>query len=104
MKITDEAFNISLVKNYLRVDHNEDDTLIQLMIDSAKSYIQNYLNQPFETFEDIPVEFTLAALNLVSQWYENRAVSSEKAAHEYLYSFTGLLDIQRKWLPETSVA
>lgn len=104
MKITDEAFNISLVKNYLRVDHNEDDVLIQLMVDSAKSYIQSYLNQPFEAFEDIPVEFTLAALNLVAEWYENRAVSSEKVAHESLYSFTSLLDIQRKWLPETSVA
>lgn len=104
MKITDEAFNLTLVKNYLRVDYTEDDTLIQLMIDSAKSYIQSYLNQPFEVFEDIPVEFTLAALNLVSQWYENRAVGSEKATHEYLYNFTGLLDIHRKWLPESNVA
>ncbi|WP_102691154.1 head-tail connector protein [Rummeliibacillus pycnus] len=103
MVITDEAFNLSLVKNYLRVDSNEDDTLLQLMIDSAKSYIQSYLNQPFESYVDIPVEFTLAALNLVAQWFENRAVGSEKATHEYLYNFTGLLDIHRKWLPETSV-
>lgn len=102
MKITDEAFNLVLVKNYLRVDYTEDDVLIQLMIDSAKSYIQSYLNQPFEVFEDIPVEFTLAALNLVAEWYEHRTIGNEKAAHEYLYNFSGLLDIHRKWLPETS--
>lgn len=103
MKITDEAFNLSLVKNYLRVDYDNDDTLINLMIDSAKSYIQSYLNQPFESYVDIPVEFTLAALNLCAAWYQDRAISSEKATHEYLYSFTGLLDMHRKWLPETSV-
>lgn len=101
MKITDEAFNLSLVKNYLRVDSKEDDVLIQLMIDTAKSYIQSYLNQDFEVFEDIPEEFTIAALNLIAQWYEDRGISSEKSTHEYLYAFSGLLDMNRKWLGES---
>lgn len=102
MKITDEAFNLQLVKNYLRVDYDNDDVLIQLMIDTAKSYIQSYLNQPFDVMEDIAPEFTIAGLNLVAQWYQDRGISSEKATHEYLYSFTSLLDMHRTWLPETS--
>ncbi|MFG3614378.1 head-tail connector protein [Rummeliibacillus stabekisii] len=97
MKINDEAFNLNLVKRYLRIDGTYDDELIQLMIDGAKEYIQTYLNKKFVVFEDIPAEFTLAALNLLAEWYEHRTIGSEKAAHEYLYNFTALLDTHRTW-------
>lgn len=98
MKITE--LTLDFAKNYLRVDYDNDDVLIQMMINAAQSYIQSFLNQKFTEFEEVPTEFTIAALTLVSQWYEQRAIAAESNAHEQLYSFTGLLSQQRKFIDE----
>lgn len=98
MKITE--LTLEFAKNYLRVDYDNDDVLIQMMIDSAMSYIQSFLNQKFADFEEVPTEFTIAALSLIIQWYEQRSIAAESNAHEQLYSFTGLLDQQRKFIDE----
>lgn len=98
MKITE--LTLEFVKNYLRVDYDNDDVLIQMMIDSAMSYIQSFLNQKFADFEEVPAEFTVAALSLISQWYEQRSIATEANAHEQLYNFSGLLEQYRKFIDE----
>lgn len=96
IKITE--LDINEVKNYLRVDHEDDDLLITTMIVSAKSYIQSYLNKKFSDFEEVPDEFTIAALSLISHWYERREIQSEKTATaEMNYVFSGLLSMYRDW-------
>lgn len=99
MTITE--LDLTTVKNYLRVDHNLDDAIIQMMIDSAKTYVQNFLNRSFEDFEQVPTEFVIAALNLIASWYEQRAIQSEGQAREQLYSFSDLLLPHRKFLGES---
>lgn len=100
-KIND--LDLDFVKNYLRVDYDFDDNLIDLMIISAKSFIQSYLNQKFEDYGDeLPYEFTIAGLTLISEWYEKRNIQSAEASQKELaYSFGGILDQYRNWNHET---
>jgi uncharacterized phage protein (predicted DNA packaging) len=101
VKITD--LGLDLVKEYLRIDHEDDDILLTTMLVAAKSYIQSYLNQKFTDFAEIPDEFTIACLALVSHWYEKREIQTEKASKEELvYVFAGLLDLHRNWNNETT--
>ena len=93
MKITE--LDILMIQNYLRIDHVDDDMLLELMLDSSKSFIENYLNQKFVDMLEVPSEFTIAALALISHWYEKRMVTNDKASKEILYSFSGILDPHR---------
>lgn len=93
-----DEIDLPFVKNYLRVDYDEDDNLLTTMIFSAKSYVQNYLNKRFDEYTELPAEFTIATLSIISHWYENRVIQSEKSANEELkHVFTGMLDYFRDW-------
>lgn len=85
------------VKEYLRIDHDDDDILLKTMIAAAQSFIQSYLNRKFTDFEELPGEFTIACLALVAHWYEQREIQPEKSAKELNYLFAGLLDMHRDW-------
>lgn len=93
MKVNE--LTLEYVKEYLRVDFNEDDIFIQNMIVAAQSFIQNHLNRKFTDWtnngEEVPAEFTISALSIIAHWYENRTISSA-VANETLYSFSGILD------------
>lgn len=93
--------DVDFVKNYLRVDYDYDDNLINLMIVSAQSYIQAFLNQKFTDFEEVPFEFTIAALGLIAQWYEKRAITNEGTNMMLLeHSFNDILSQYRKYIDE----
>lgn len=88
--------DISIVKNYLRVDHEDDDIFISIVLmPAAKTFIENYLNRKIKDFDELPKEFTIAALNLIAHWYENRDIQPEKSGSELNYLFAGLLDSHR---------
>ena len=90
--------DLETTKEYLRIDHSDDDQMISIMIESAKSYIQSYLDIKFSDFGELPLEFTISALALISHWYENREIQADKnTANELSYVFKGLLDLHRKW-------
>lgn len=100
VKITD--LDLDFVKNYLKIDHDVDDQLISTMIVAAQNFIQAYLNRKFDDFEEIPDEFTIAALAIIAHWYENRAIQSADATkNELQYVFSGLLDLYRNWNDES---
>jgi uncharacterized phage protein (predicted DNA packaging) len=94
VRITD--LDVAFVKEYLRVDHEEDDLLIRTFIESSKSYIQNYLGLRFEEFEVIPEEFSVAALAVIAHWYERRGIQATKDDRgEMNHIFSALLDAHR---------
>lgn len=106
IKITD--LTLQHVKDYLKIDYEDDDVLLQTMIVSAKSFIQNYLNKKFSEMiadgEEIPDEFTIACLAIIAHWYENRRVMGDKdTGKELSYIFSSLLDLHRSWNNETEV-
>lgn len=70
---------LSEAKEHLRVDHSIEDTLIQLYIDTAEEYIENYLNAPSLPYNN---SLRAAALLTVSDLYENRQGAGEKDVKE----------------------
>jgi len=99
-KITE--IDLEFVKNYLKIDYNDDDAFLETLIISAKSFIQSYLNKNFSDMilnnEEIPSEFTIACLALVSHWYEKREITnSSQTLDELPYIFSGILDMHRNW-------
>ncbi|PGN97332.1 DNA-packaging protein [Bacillus cereus] len=93
IKVTD--IDLVFAKNYLRVDHTDDDQLIELIIVASKSFIQSYLNKKFTEFDELPEELTIPCLALASHWYERREIQTNKSANEVLYTFAGILDMHR---------
>lgn len=89
-----ERLELSAVKKHLRVDHDEEDDLIEGLIDSAKSRCLSYLNRDvFETAEALQtaveqgkeLKFPMvldhhhvqAILLLVGDFYYQREAESE---------------------------
>lgn len=95
--------DVDFVKNYLRVDHDEDDGFIQLMIDASRSFVETYLNRKLDNFDGYsdgkyPGEIDIARLNVMSQWYDTRTIMSPRSnVAELEYVFKGLLDPHRYW-------
>lgn len=72
MKLSE--LDLSLVKEYLRQDGDEDDRLITAIIESSKSYICNYTGQSIEQLEEHE-DVTVAVLVLIAEFYDNRTIN-----------------------------
>lgn len=62
------------LKNYLRVDDDSEDKLIETILEASKRYIRNYTGQTDEAldgFEDIPI----AVFALCADMYDVRQVA-----------------------------
>lgn len=72
MKLSE--IELSLVKEYLRQDGDEEDRLVQAIIDSAKSYLCNYTGQSIEVLEQHE-DVVIAVLVLIAEFYDNRTIT-----------------------------
>lgn len=99
------TLEFSEVKNFLRVDHDDDDTFIKIMMRASRSFVETYLNIKLseygqnETGEELyPAEFDMAMLQLMSQWYDVRTIMSPRSnVKELPYVFSDLLNPHRNW-------
>lgn len=94
--------DIDFVKEYLRVDYDDDDALIYTMMKAAESYIFTYLDLDAETiiedFGKMPEPFVISYLAIISHWYDRREVQSQANTEKELsYIFHGILGLYRKW-------
>lgn len=67
------------VKEYLRIDGDQDDKMLGFLVDSAKEYLTDSGVRATEGSQ-----YKLAIVMLVKQWYEdnrNESTSSRKAMH-----------------------
>lgn len=64
---------LSEVKNYLKVDLDDDDSLISMMITAAEHYLIN----AGVTIDNTDPLVKVALLALICDWYENRSTFSE---------------------------
>lgn len=70
-------------KLYLRVDHEEEDTLIQGMMDAATAASADFLNMNLEQLTTtVPSPIKAATLILVGDLYENRQRQVDLALYE----------------------
>jgi len=73
-----DRVNLSLneVKAWLRIDHDDEDYLIETLMDSAFEYTESFLNNDFISDEgeelEIPTPVKYAVLKIISGMYEHR--------------------------------
>ncbi|MBC8579140.1 head-tail connector protein [Zhenhengia yiwuensis] len=72
MKISE--INLDIAKEYLRQDDDSDDRIIQLMLDSAKSYVVNFTGTTMEQLDE-QEDICLAVLLLLAEFYDNRTIA-----------------------------
>lgn len=65
--------DLQTIKNFLKVDNDEDDALISLLMSTAQKYMLEY---GIDFDEENPVH-QLLLLNLIGHFYENRANPAE---------------------------
>ncbi len=66
------AVTLEEVKLYLRLDGDEEDTLITSLIFTAQEICQDILRYPLSEFEEIPAVVRQALLYCVANMYEKR--------------------------------
>lgn len=67
------------VKEFLRVDGGEEDTLITSLIATARELTEEVLRRPLSEFEEIPETVKTAMLILIATLFEERQISKSKA-------------------------
>lgn len=60
---------LSDVKTFMRIDHDEEDTLLSSLLMASESYIKNATHINVDTTSPL---FDLGQQILVGHWYENR--------------------------------
>lgn len=90
------------VKAHLRVEHDEEDALIEQMARAAEDYVAQYLNRPVPWTDDngdpveVPAMVRQAALMLITHWYVNRsAVLTGSVSKEIEFATNSLLHFYR---------
>ncbi|EUJ34269.1 head-tail connector protein [Brochothrix campestris] len=81
---------IDELKNYLRIDHNEDDNLLTMLQETAKAYILGTLEISVEK-ADTDKRFEYAICLLVSHWYETRRATTESALNDIPFGVISLV-------------
>ena len=73
------------MKEYLKVEHNEEDVMISGMIEAASSMVKTKINRPIAEEEmtdenrwEVPKEIPMAIKMLVAYMYENRGTGISK--------------------------
>ncbi|SPP28462.1 head-tail connector protein [Brochothrix thermosphacta] len=79
--------DIEDLKNYLRIDHTIDDSLLEMLKETAKAYILGTL----EVTEIDDKRFEYAICLLVSHWYEFRRATSESALNDIPFGIIPLI-------------
>ena len=67
----DEPVSLQEAKTYLRIDGEEEDSLLATLISAARQHAENYLNASLPAETQTPVKQAL--LILISHFYEQRS-------------------------------
>ena len=81
------------VKLYLRIDSDEEDTLINSLIETAKEMVEGILRKSLSEFSPLPETIKQAILYVISTLYESRQVDKS-----YGISMQELTDTIRRLL------
>lgn len=83
-------------KQHLRVDHDEEDTLIQGYLDAAEAYCLDRCNLA-EPPEGAELVFRQATLLVLGHWYRHRMAVTDGAAAEPPHAVDALISRHRLW-------
>lgn len=63
---------LELLKRYIRIDHDEDDDLLELFYNRAKISVKNQVGPIDETNEEMKEQYDQGCALLVQHWNDNR--------------------------------
>ena len=86
--------NLQETKEFLRVDGDDEDTLISSLIITAKALVEEVIRSKLEDFSEVPEPIKQAMLIVVSTLYEERQISKDKSGVD----IGETLDLVRKML------
>lgn len=74
------TINIESIKNSLRIDHNEDDSLLGTIIETAESYVFGAISASEDDYQTVSdyEQYEWAVSLLAQHWYLNRQEASAK--------------------------
>lgn len=79
------TISVDAIKDALRIDGDQDNTLIQGYIDTAKEYVANaVLSGDDAGLLATDSKYKLAVLLLVQFWYSNRATDMKQTPYQVL--------------------
>lgn len=85
--------SLDLIKQYLRIDGNYEDELLEFLKDNAEFYIEDTIDNLDLSNEKVSKKAQLMALVLISDWYENREyVKVGKVSNDIRYTIMSLRD------------
>lgn len=82
LKTTVDDDTLSLVRNSLRLDSQDDDELLKLLIKTARDDVINQVGERIDTFFDNNDIFDTAVMVEVSHLYTNRQAVSTQETYE----------------------
>lgn len=82
LKTTVDDGTLSLVRNSLRLDSQDDDELLTLLIKTARADVINQVGEQIDTFFDDNDIFDTAVMVEVSHLYTNRQAVSTQETYE----------------------
>lgn len=84
-------------KLWLRVDIDDDDSTIQMLINAAEAYLNNAVEVEFDETNQLAKLFCLI---LVSDWYENRELIGLQPSGQVRFTCQSILaQLQHAYLP-----
>lgn len=84
-------------KDWLRIDGDYDNSIIEMLIGSAESYLKNATGKNFDSSNNLAKLFCLV---LVADWYENRDLIGQRASDKVRYTIQSML-AQLKYAPDS---
>lgn len=90
------VISLDEAKQHLRVDQDEEDSLIQGYLDAAAQYCLELCNRT-EVPEGSELVFRQATLLVLGHWYRNRVAVSAIAGSEPPHAVNALISRHRLW-------
>lgn len=75
-------------KDWLRIDGDEEDSTIKLLINAAEEYLKNATGRKFDSTNN---QARLFCLVLVTDWFENRDLMGAKVSEKVRFSIQSML-------------
>lgn len=93
MKVTE--LDLQTIKKYCRINTDNSDVELEIFRKAAIDHISRYTGKNLETLpvDEIPYDYTIAALALISHWNENRSTTTEERLNDIPNNFEKLLDL-----------
>lgn len=78
---------LAFVKHFLRIDSDEDDQIVSLLLQAAKDYIVDAIGR----FDDENARHWLLACNIISTLYDNRVFTVSSANEKVQYALQSMV-------------